>query len=228
MYNMKINIRYLSLIVFILPIFTVITSFIISANLEIISFCIPNIDGCTSISRVGRYEPVKYFFKPLMYLFGVLLIIFWKENYLKLKPYTKDKQILITYIIGVISVIFLFLYIFFLGESNIYRFFRKIGIYIYIFFTIITQLLLAIQYFKIRNKAEKFLNKKFIKYKLILSTFLILFGIIVLPILLKKNEYFPEIKNIISWNYFFCIQLYYLITFFCWKPISLVVLPTRD
>ena len=35
-------------------------------------------------------------------------------------------------------------------------------------------------------------------------------------------------KNIISWNYFLCIQLYYLITFFCWKPISPVVLPTRE
>jgi hypothetical protein len=225
---MRINIRHLSLIIFVLPIFTIITSFIISVNLEIIPFCIPNIDGCTSISRVGRYEPVKYFFKPLMYLFGVLLIFYWKENYLKLKTFTNDKQILFASIIGVISVIFLFLYIFFLGESNIYRFFRKIGIYIYIFFTVISQLLLAIQYYKIRNKTKKFLNKKFIKYKLILSTFLILFGLSILPILLKKIEHFPEIKNIISWNYFFCIQLYYLITFFCWKPISLVVLPTRD
>ena len=99
-------------------------------------------------------------------------------------------------------MIFLFLYIFFLGESNIYRFFRKIGIYIYIFFTIIAQLLLAIQYFKLRNTANKFLNKKFIKYKLIFSVFLISFSIIVLPILLIKIEHFPEIKNIISWNYF--------------------------
>ena len=225
---MRINIRYLSLIVFILPLFTVIISYIVSVKLNLVSFCIPNIDGCTSISRVGRYEPVKYFFKPFMFLFGVLLFIYWRENFLKLKLFKENKLLLITFIIGIISVIFLFLYIFFLGESNIYRFFRKIGIYIYIFFTIIAQLLLAIQYFKLRNTANKFLNKKFIKYKLIFSVFLISFSIIVLPILLIKIEYFPEIKNIISWNYFLCIQLYYLITFFCWKPISLVVLPTRE
>ena len=225
---MRINIKYLSLIVFALPILTVIIAYIISVKLNLISFCIPNIDGCTSISRVGRYEPVKYFFKPFMFLFGVLLFIYWRENFLKLKLFKENKLLLITFIIGVISVIFLFLYIFFLGESNIYRFFRKIGIYIYIFFTIIAQLLLAIQYFKLRNTANKFLNKKFIKYKLIFSVFLISFSIIVLPILLIKIEHFPEIKNIISWNYFLCIQLYYLITFFCWKPISLVVLPTRE
>ena len=225
---MRVNIKYLSLIVFALPILTVIISYIISVKLNLISFCIPNIDGCTSISRAGRYEPVKYFFKPFMFLFGVLLFIYWRENFLKLKLFKENKLLLITFIIGIISVIFLFLYIFFLGESNIYRFFRKIGIYIYIFFTIIAQLLLAIQYFKLRNTANKFLNKKFIKYKLIFSVFLISFGIIVLPILLIKIEYFPEIKNIISWNYFLCIQLYYLITFFCWKPISPVVLPTRE
>ena len=61
-----------------------------------------------------------------------------------------------------------------------------------------------------------------------LSIFLIVFGLAVLPILLIKIEHFSEIKNIISWNYFLCVQLYYLISFLCWKPISPVVLPTRE
>ena len=216
---MRVNIRYLSLIVFALPLFTVVISYIVSVRLNLVSFCIPNLDGCTSISRVGRYEPVKYFFKPFMYLFGVFLLLYWRENFLKLKLLiSNNKQLLFTYIVGIISVLFLFLYIFFLGESNIYRFFRRIGIYIYIFFTVIAQVLLAIQYIKLKN--EKHLNYKFIKFKLILSILLISLGVIVLPILVTKIESFPEIKNIISWNYFFLIQLYYLITFFCWKPQS--------
>ena len=215
---MRINIRYLSLIVFVLPLFTVVVSYILSVKLNLVSFCIPNIDGCTSISRVGRYEPVKYFFKPFMFLFGVLLLFYWRENFLKLKLFTKNNQLLITFIIGIFSVIFLFLYIFFLGESDVYRFFRKIGIYIYIFFTVIAQLLLAIQYIKLKNEVN--LNYRFIKFKLILSILLISFGIIILPILIIKIESFPEIKNIISWNYFLLIQIYYLMTFFCWKPQS--------
>ena len=216
---MRVNIRYLSLIVFVLPLFTVVVSYIASVRLNLVSFCIPNLDGCTSISRVGRYEPVKYFFKPFMYLFGVFLLLYWRENFLKLKLLiSNNKQLLFTYIVGIISVLFLFLYIFFLGESNIYRFFRRIGIYIYIFFTVIAQVLLAIQYIKLKN--EKHLNYKFIKFKLILSILLISLGVMVLPILVTKIESFPEIKNIISWNYFFLIQVYYLITFFCWKPQS--------
>ena len=216
---MRVNIRYLSLIVFALPLFTVVISYIVSVRLNLVSFCIPNLDGCTSISRVGRYEPVKYFFKPFMYLFGVFLLLYWRENFLKLKLLISNySQLMITYIVGIISVLFLFLYIFFLGESNIYRFFRKIGIYIYIFFTVIAQLLLAIQYIKLKNEVN--LNYRFIKFKLILSILLISFGIIILPILIIKIESFPEIKNIISWNYFLLIQIYYLMTFFCWKPQS--------
>jgi len=216
---MRVNIRYLSLIVFVLPLFTVVVSYVVSVRLNLVSFCIPNLDGCTSISRVGRYEPVKYFFKPFMYLFGVFLLLYWRENFLKLRLLiSNNRQLLLTYIVGIISVLFLFLYIFYLGESNIYRFFRKIGIYIYIFFTIVAQLLLAIHYIKLKN--EEHLNYKFIKFKLILSILLISFGIIVLPILVTKIESFPEIKNIISWNYFLFIQIYYLITFFCWKPQS--------
>ena len=216
---MRVNIRYLSLVVFALPLFTVVISYIVSVRLNLVSFCIPNLDGCTSISRVGRYEPVKYFFKPFMYLFGVFLLLYWRENFLKLKLLiSNNKQLLFSYIVVIISVLFLFLYIFFLGESNIYRFFRRIGIYIYIFFTVFAQVLLAIQYIKLKN--EKHLNYKFIKFKLILSILLISLGVIVLPILVTKIESFPEIKNIISWNYFFLIQLYYLITFFCWKPQS--------
>ena len=97
---MRVNIRYLSLIVFVLPLFTVVVSYIASVRLNLVSFCIPNLDGCTSISRVGRYEPVKYFFKPFMYLFGVFLFLYWRENFLKLRLLiNKNNQLLLTYII---------------------------------------------------------------------------------------------------------------------------------
>ena len=96
---MRVNIRYLSLIVFVLPLFTVVVSYIASVRLNLVSFCIPNLDGCTSISRVGRYEPVKYFFKPFMYLFGVFLLLYWRENFLKLRLLiSNNRQLLLTYI----------------------------------------------------------------------------------------------------------------------------------
>ena len=72
---MRSNLRVLALICFILPISTVIISYVLSIKLDLVQMCIPNIEGCTSISRTGRYIPVKYFFKPMMYMYSVFLLL---------------------------------------------------------------------------------------------------------------------------------------------------------
>ena len=214
---MQLNLRHLALVIFFLPIITVIVSFILSVNFDIISYCIPNIEGCTSISRVGRYAPVKYFFKPMMYLSGFLFFLYWNKNFLFLKKIKYNKKLIIFNFFGIVSTIFLFLYIFYLGESNTYRFFRKIGIFIYILFTLLAQLNLSIQYLKLKNINKKIFNNNFVNIKMYYILFLLVVGLICFPILITKVENFPEIKNIISWNYFFLIQIYYLLNFFCLK-----------
>jgi hypothetical protein len=97
-----------------------------------------------------------------------------------------------------------------LGEGKIYVFFRKVGIYIYIFFTVITQFLVSNKLYFLKKKIIKIYNFKFIKINYYLTFFLVISGIILLPVLIIKIDNFPEIKNIISWNYFFLIQLYFL------------------
>ncbi len=213
---MRVNIKYLSISCLIIPILTVVISYIFSIKFNLVPSCIPNLDGCTSISRVGRYEPVKFFFKPLMFLYGIILFYYWRENYLIMKK-NKIKKIILFYMMGILSIIFLFLYIIFLGEGEIYRFFRKIGIYIFIFFMVISQFLLSKKYNELIKINKKNLNINFIKIKLFYSSTLLLIGIILLPILLIKIENYPEIKNIISWNYFLLLQVYFLNDYLSWK-----------
>ena len=153
----------------------------------------------------------------MMYLSGLLFFLYWRKNFLFLKNIKYSKKLMIFYYFGIVSTIFLFLYIFYLGESSHYRFFRKTGIYIYILFTLLAQLSLSIQYFKLKNFNKEIFNNNFVKLKMYFSFFLLAFGIICFPILIIKIENFPEIKNIISWNYFFLIQFYYLLSFFCLK-----------
>ena len=151
---MRVSLRNLCLLCFLIPIITIIISFVWSANLNLISWCIPNFEGCTSISRVGRYEPVKYFFKPLMFIYAVFLYYFWKKYYEFL---SKNKINLSKFLkfLAYCSILFLVLYIIFLGEGKLYRFFRQVGIFIYIFFTVLTQF-----FFSIKFKKEFFLSKK--------------------------------------------------------------------
>ena len=213
---MKSIIKISPLIAFILPILTVLISYYLSIKFDYVQFCIPNIDGCTSISQVGRYPPINYFFKTFMFISIFIIFIYWKSNYTLLSHNNSLLLYKITFLLGIFSVIFFALYITFLGEGDYYRFFRRIGIFIYIFFTVISELLLSISYKKNSYlfKNDKIINLKFY-FNLVLSTF----GLILLPLVIYRIIDYPNFKNIVSWNYFILIQLNFLITFFCWKKV---------
>tara|TARA_Y100001970_G_scaffold86443_2_gene109000 strand:+ start:200 stop:862 length:663 start_codon:yes stop_codon:yes gene_type:complete len=212
MYN---KLRVLSLACFLLPVFTVITSYILSINLNLAPSCIPNLEGCTSISRVGRYEPVKYFFKPMMYIYSFSILLFWIFFSQKLNNNGIKCKYLI--ILSLITVIFLCLYITFLGESKFYSFFKRVGIYLYILSIIFLQF--SSNRFIIENKSKllKSFRIRLVKVNYYLTLFLIISGVLLLPILIVKIDNFPQIKNIISWNYFLLIQIYFLIFFISLK-----------
>ena len=213
---MTLNIKKLSFLIFFVPLITIIFSYFFSIHFNYVETCFPNIDGCTSISRIGRYAPVSYFFKPLMFMSGILIFFYWRENFFLIKPKLNSKIIYYFYYFGLLSVVFLFLYVVFLGESNYYKFFRKIGIFIFIFFTIIAELLLSISYLKLINNNPYF-NYKIVKFKFFFNIVLIILGIILFPIVITKVFNYPNLKNIISWNYFSLILINFLITFFCWN-----------
>ena len=214
---MSNRLRLISLACFILPVVTVIISYLISIKLNLVATCIPNFEGCTSISRVGRYEPVKFFFKPMMYFYAIFIFYFW---YIFLKEINNTKietknLIILTYI----TVIFLCLYITFLGESKVYSFFKRIGIYFYILSIVLLQFSSNRILISNEKKLSKFFNYKIVHFNYYLSSFLVISGLILLPILVIKIEDFPQIKNIISWNYFFLIQLFFLFYFFSQKKL---------
>ena len=208
----------LSLVCFLLPLFTVIISYHLSVRFNLVPYCIPNFDGCTSISRVGRYEPVKYFFKPMMFLYCFFLSFYWFNLFKKLKKNNIESKFL--YLIAFLSIIFLALYITFLGESTIYSFFKRVGIYMYILLIVLSQFLESNLLIKNFKKIEKFFSYKYLKLKYILSFFLIISGLTLLPVLIIKIDNFPGIKNIISWNYFLMVQIYFYLVFLSLKKIS--------
>ena len=212
---MSNRLRLISLACFFLPVFTVIISYLISIKLNLVATCIPNFEGCTSISRVGRYEPVKYFFKPMMYFYALSIFFFWNIFLQEIKIIRIKSKYLI--ILTFITVIFLFLYITFLGESKVYSFFKRIGIYFYILSIVILQFSSNKMLIKNKKKLSKFFNYKIVKFNYYLSSFLVISGLILLPILIIKIDTFPQIKNIISWNYFLLIQLFFLLFFISLK-----------
>jgi len=151
----------------------------------------------------------------MMYLYCIILLYYWFNFFQKLQSINIKSKFI--YCISLLSVLFLALYVTFLGESEIYSFFKKIGIYIYILFIVLSQYLESKLLIINKKKIKHLFFLKFIKLKYYLSSFLVISGLILLPIVIIKIDNFPGVKNIISWNYFFLVQIYFYLVFLSFK-----------
>ena len=154
----------------------------------------------------------------MMYLYSISIFFFWITFSQEINNFKiKSKNLII---LTFITVIFLCLYVTFLGESKIYSFFKRIGIYLYILSIVLLQFSSNRILINNKKKLLRFFNYKIVRTNYYLSNFLVISGLILLPVLIIKIESFPQIKNIISWNYFFLIQLFFLLFFFSLKKLT--------
>tara|TARA_B100000524_G_scaffold104317_1_gene50301 strand:- start:184 stop:633 length:450 start_codon:yes stop_codon:yes gene_type:complete len=146
-----------------------------------------------------------------MFIYTIFLYYFWKNFYeFILKNEINLSKILL--FLAYCSIVFLVLYIIFLGEGDLYRFFRKVGIFVYIFFTVITQLVFSIRF---KNTLEIKLKRK--NYLFYYSVIITIMGVLLFPLAISEVEKINNFKNIISWNYFLFTQFYFLILFYILK-----------
>ena len=179
--------------VFFIPVLTVIISYFISSFGGFVDWCMPLIDGCTSISKVGRYGISFYLYKIFIIPSVILMIIFWYE----VNKYIYKSNLLL--FLSITSCIFLIIYLFALGfDGKIYRFMREIGIFIYFILTPMCQTFLA---FSISNNK---IRSKFYLYTL-LSMYLVCVGIYLLILPLDNSNY----ENVIEWNFALLIFLFF-------------------
>ena len=98
------KVLFLSFLIFIISISTVLISYFISLKYNFIEACIPNIDGCFSISRVGRNPPAIYLFKTGLSIVALLIFyFFWLLR-------TKNKYSEVFYVFSILACFFLLLY----------------------------------------------------------------------------------------------------------------------
>ena len=226
------QIRKMSIWIFILPVAALNLCLFISVNYLLFEntifavdaigktgFTIPYIDGGVSISRTARTYPTYLIFKPTMIFAAILLIKYWIANNKLIgivnNEINKKKYFLI---FGVGSALFLIAHSIFLGikfDYDLYKFFRRFVILGFIIFEIIAQALLVISIFKIKEKIEKFINKKILILKIILVSILIITALASLPFLASSG--YTHFKHALEWNYFIGVILFYFLSFLFWK-----------
>jgi hypothetical protein len=70
--------RLLAWLAALLPLVASHAAYLISASLEAVPWCVPHLEGCTSISRAARSTaPAILLYKSLLLPYSVLLVLFW-------------------------------------------------------------------------------------------------------------------------------------------------------
>ena len=225
------QIRTLSLWIFIIPFVAINACLFIAQNYHFLEntifvvdeigrsgFAFPYIDGSLSISRASRTYPQYLIFKPSMILTAVFLFYYWSNNN-KLINKLNLSQINYKFkTFGILSALFLIIHSIFLGikfDIQIYKLFRRIVLLAFIIFEIIAQGILVYHLYKLKDKIEKFINKKILILKIILVSVLATVAILSLPILLDKGN--THFKHALEWNYFVGVILFYLLSRFFWR-----------
>ena len=225
------QVRKLSIWIFLIPLLDINLCLIISQNYQFLegtiftvdqvgrsAFSIPYLDGSLSISRASRTFPQYLIFKPSMILTAVLLYYYWRENNNLVNKFNSSDINFNFKKFGILSAIFLAVHSIFLGikfDIQIYKLFRRVILLLFIIFELIAQGLLIYHLYKLKNKLDKFINKKILLIKAFLVSILIIIAILSLPVLVTKGN--THFKHALEWNYFVGVVFFYLLSRFFWK-----------
>jgi hypothetical protein len=227
-----IQIRSLSLWIFLVPLVAVNICLLISINFHIFEntifsvdqigrsgYSIPYLDGSLSISRASRTFPQYLIFKPGMIITAILLCFYWHKNNILINHFQNTNFKKNNFMIfGILSAIFLMIHSILLGletDIKIFKFLRRVVLVSFIIFEIIAQSILVINFYKLKNQLKKFFNPNILKLKILLVSLLIFVAIISIPLLIMSGNI--HFKHGLEWNYFIGVILFYLLTSFFWK-----------
>ena len=231
------RVKSISIWIFVIPFIAVNTCLILITQFhelfpnqgDIIHNTFPYFDGGASISRTARPYPSWLIFKPAMFLTSYILIRYWIYNKEIIDFFESNhkygKKILF---FGIASAIALTIHSIFLGikfDNDLYKLFRRVIMLSFIIFEIVAQAYLVASFYSFRNKLEKYINKTFLKLKLILVSTLIIVAVISIPIIsLPGNDFFgfnlKFFKHALEWDYFIGVISFYLLTFLMWKKVN--------
>jgi hypothetical protein len=212
--------RILARLFVILPLLASKGAFLLSAYEGFVPWCMPYIDGCTTISQAGRSGDTIFFYRALVFPYSVLLIVFWvySKQWLELLHGRTTNSAQVILWLGVVGSIALLIYIDFLGttgETN--RLMRRIGAMLYFTLIPMAQSLLLYQHYKLLcNKPEVTIRPKVLQYQLIIIMLMLFIGVTSLFFVLTgKNT--SEFENIVEWNFSLLVNLYFAGMILIWK-----------
>ena len=212
--------RTLVIILTILPLLACNGAYLLSAYEGFIPWCIPYIDGCTTISRAARSGNAIFLFRVAMIAYCVFLMWFWiySRHWLNLLHGRATRIAKIILWLGLAGAISLVIYIAFLGTTGaVNSFMRRFGIMIFFTLTPLAQLLMLDQHYKVLSKTPGVsINPKALQYQLIVLLLMLTIGIVSILLGVTENKTY-ESENIVEWNFSLLLTMYFAGMIFIWK-----------
>lgn len=214
------NPNWLPFVVSLLPIATVSLCYGLSAAEGLIPSCIPLLEGCTTVSRAGRYGIAYFLFKGGVIPTATLLILFWvlcRRWFLSLGG-TDSFGLKAMVWLGVISAVFLILYAVFLGsKGDFYSLMRRFGVTIHFSFGYLAQVLLLNRLWDERRANRLKLPRYITTGMFTITLLMFVLGLYSLPV----EELIPDpdkrIINTIEWNFALLLFAWYLLPGMGWR-----------
>lgn len=202
------------------PLITVHVSYGVSAAAGFIPWCVPYLDGCTSISATGRHGIGYVLFKAGMLPSAALLILYWGicRNWL-LEAGDADGPALRSLLwLGIAGALFLMLYTVFLGHQGaVYNLLRRFGVSLNLGLTYLAQLLFVWRLGRLRSRTGRALCPPgLLRAKTWLVTVLLLIGLGSIPVSNFIADKDP-VENAIEWTFCLLMSGFYLLTALAWR-----------
>lgn len=208
-------IRLLPLFIGIVPVIGVAVAYWLNVKAGVLPACMPLLDGCTSISATGRYQPGSMPFRAALLPQAAFLVILWwisAEWLKKVSPASHLRHAVLA--CGVVGAVALILYVTFLGTKQpFYEFMRRIGIYFYFFGTALPQIFLTVAMPRSRLRTTMLW--------VIATPFSL--GLLnwAQKLWLSNSDIF---ENRIEWVSAFLMQVWFLLLYVAWRKSGLAVI----
>lgn len=213
----------------IIPLLAAHGALLLSVNLGYIDGCNPYIDGCTSISRAGRYGLANHLFKAVMLPYAALLAAYWFACAQWLRTLAERPGAAVRWIpwLGLVSALFLVLYAAFLGtDGDFYRLMRRYGVFVHFGFNFIAQLLLTGRLAALAGHGALPFPRWIVKAKVALCALTLAFGLAnVAGGAVLADAY--AFQNAMEWSAALLIATFYLATWLAWRSDGFAFTVTR-
>lgn len=194
----------LPLVAGLLPAVAGLIAWQLSTRLELIPACNPFIDGCVSISRAARHGLPNHLFRAIVLPAAVLqglswwFAAVWLRELALLAP-VRARALAAT---GAAAAVFLVLYGTFLGtEGELYRWFRRFGIWLYFGLTAIALVVVAGLIARAAQCGSRVLSRRFGHTVLAMSWALLALGLasVFSALAIRDEAAHDRFTNVLEW-----------------------------